>query len=121
MSDKVVRAISYLTMPSIVIVGIVGCLFLYYRHPSEIWWIPKCPFYGLTGYKCPGCGTLRGIHHLLHFRFSAAWDMNPLLIVMMPLIAALLVWPGLSRNVVVAVLVTVTISLYWLLRNIVGW
>ncbi len=47
--------------------------------------------------------------------------MNPLLIVMMPLIAALLVWPGLSRNVVVAVLVTVTISLYWLLRNIVGW
>ncbi len=121
MSDKVVRIPLYLTMPSIVIAGIVGCMFLFCVNPTEIEWIPKCPFYVLTGYKCPGCGTLRGIHHLLHFHFSAAWAMNPLLIVMMPLIAAFLAWPRLSRNVVVGVLVTVTISFYWLLRNIAGW
>jgi hypothetical protein len=54
--SKVFRIPSYLTMLSIVMVGIVGGLVLYYRHPSEIWWIPKCPFYVLTGLKCPGCG-----------------------------------------------------------------
>jgi hypothetical protein len=120
-TGKVSRVLAYLTMPSIAIVGIVGCAILYNNHPAEVSWIPKCPFYDLTGYKCPGCGTLRGIHHLLHLRFSAAWDMNPLMIVLTPLIAALLVWPRLSRNLAVGVSVTVVIVLYWLLRNIAGW
>lgn len=120
MINKVSKVISYLTMPSIAIVGIVGCAILYNHHPAEVSWIPKCPFYDLTGYKCPGCGTLRGVHHLLHLRFSAAWDMNPLMIVMMPLIVALLAWPRLSRNLVVGVFAAGVIVLYWLLRNIAG-
>ena len=27
---------------------------------------PRCPFLSLTGFKCPGCGSQRAIHHLLH-------------------------------------------------------
>jgi len=106
-------------MPTIALVGIVGCIFLYFHHPSEICWIPQCPFYALTGFKCPGCGTLRGIHHLLHFRIFAAWDMNPLLIVMIPQIVAFLAWPKLSRSFAASVVVTAMIILHWLLRNIV--
>ena len=101
--------------------GVVGCAFLFYFNPAEIEWMPKCPFLALTGLKCPGCGTLRGIHHLLHFRFAMAWAMNPFMIVTIPLIAAFLVWPRLSKNVVISILVTVAVLLYWLLRNIVGW
>ena len=115
------KTLSILTMLSILIVGIVGCVFLFFFNPSEVWWIPRCPFYELTGYKCPGCGTLRGIHHLLHFRFAMAWAMNPFMIITIPLIAAFLAWPRLSKNVVISVLVTVVVLLYWLLRNIVGW
>ncbi len=113
------KTLSILTMLSILIVGIVGCVFLFFFNPSEVSWIPRCPFYKLTGYKCPGCGTLRGIHHLLHFRFAMAWAMNPFMIVTIPLIAAFLVWPRLSKNVVISILVTVAVLLYWLLRNIV--
>ncbi len=43
------------------------------------------------------------------------------MIVMIPLIAAFLAWPRLTRNVVVGVVVTVMILLYWSLRNIAGW
>ena len=50
-----------------------------------------------------------------------AWAMNPFMIVTIPLIAAFLVWPRLSKNVVISILVTVAVLLYWLLRNIVGW
>ena len=96
-----------------------GCIY-YALDPSSSTLFPRCTFLTLTGYKCPGCGTLRGVHHLLHLRFSAAWDMNPLMIVMMPLIVALLAWPRLSRNLVVGVSAAGVIVVYWLLRNIAG-
>lgn len=28
--------------------------------------LPRCPFYSLTGYYCPGCGNTRSVIHLLH-------------------------------------------------------
>lgn len=119
--DSLAQKLMRFTMPASVFAGIVGCIFLFCVNPTEIGWMPRCPFYELTGYKCPGCGTLRGIHHLLHFRFAMAWAMNPFMIVSIPLITAFLVWPKLSRNVVISALVTVAVLLYWLLRNIVGW
>ena len=107
--DSLAQKLMRFTMPASVFAGIVGCIFLSCVNPTEIEWMSKCPFYVLTGYKCPGCGTLRGIHHLFISFFSAAWAMNPLMIVTIALIAAFLVWPKLSRNVVVGVFVTVTI------------
>ena len=41
---------------------------IYYKfNPSDIAIFPKCPFLLLTGLKCPGCGSQRAIHSLLHF------------------------------------------------------
>ena len=34
------------------------------RDPNELGGYPTCPFYGLTGCYCPGCGSLRGLHAL---------------------------------------------------------
>lgn len=41
---------------------------------------PQCLFYRLTGWQCPGCGTQRAVHALLHGRFAAAWHYNAALL-----------------------------------------
>ena len=40
----------------------------------------------LTGYECPGCGSQRAIHALLHGDIIKAWDYNPLLVIAVPYI-----------------------------------
>jgi uncharacterized protein DUF2752 len=45
---------------------------------------PPCPVRYLTGWYCPGCGSLRAIHQLLHGNLQAAWAMNPLTVVLLP-------------------------------------
>ena len=45
---------------------------------------PPCPLRYLTGWYCPGCGSLRAIHQLLHGNLRAAWAMNPLTVVLLP-------------------------------------
>jgi hypothetical protein len=45
---------------------------------------PPCPLRYLTGWYCPGCGSLRAIHQLLHGNLRAAWAMNPLTVALLP-------------------------------------
>lgn len=47
---------------------------------------PPCPVFYLTGWYCPGCGSLRALHQLLHGNLQAAWAMNPLTILFLPFI-----------------------------------
>lgn len=101
-----------------VVVGVSGLVFLYLYNPTEIAGIPRCPFLALTGYKCPGCGTLRGIHHLLHLQFAKAWQMNPLLLVSLPLVVAMSISHRLRESVMVGRLVLVTAALYCVMRNL---
>ena len=39
----------------------------------------------ITGLNCPGCGTARGLHQLLHGNFVAAFEFNPLLVILLPI------------------------------------
>lgn len=48
---------------------------------------PPCPVRYLTGWYCPGCGSLRAMHQLLHGNLRAAWAMNPLTLVLLPFLA----------------------------------
>ena|SRR5271166_2829815 len=48
---------------------------------------PPCPVHYLTGWYCPGCGSLRAIHALLHGDVRLAWSMNPLTIVLLPFLS----------------------------------
>ena len=48
--------------------------------------LPPCPFLALTGWLCPGCGSTRALHALLHGDLGQALAMNPLLVVSMPLL-----------------------------------
>ena len=99
--------------------------------PSASRFFPRCPFLMLTGLKCPGCGTQRAIHSLLHGNFIAAVRFNALLVVSLPLLA-LYGYGELVRtrhphfyrriNSLPAIIaVFVGVMLWWILRNIMGW
>lgn len=54
---------------------------------------PTCPFLALTGWFCPGCGSLRALHDLTQLDVAGAWGMNPLLLVVLPfLVVTWLLW-----------------------------
>jgi len=46
--------------------------------PATTTWFPSCPFYAITGWQCPLCGSLRALHALLHGAPLAALTFNPL-------------------------------------------
>lgn len=98
-------------------IGIASLVFLYFWNPSEISSFPKCPFFAITGYQCPGCGTLRGIHALLHFRIADAWGHNPFMIVSIPVVFSLLLWPRFRFSVLLAYIILCATLLWWLIRN----
>lgn len=39
---------------------------------------PRCVFYSLSGYYCPGCGSQRAIHSLLHLNLFGVVQNNVL-------------------------------------------
>ena len=49
-----------------------------------------CPFHAVTGLLCPGCGVTRMCLALLRLDFAAAWQANPVLLLLLPVLAALL-------------------------------
>lgn len=48
-----------------------------------------CPLLALTGLACPGCGGLRATHDLAHLDLAAAWAMNPLWVLVAPVLVVL--------------------------------
>ena len=103
---------------------------LYFIAPDGNAFYPHCIFHSLTGLNCPFCGGTRAAHQLLHGNFAAAFALNPLLVVGVPLIAicALVhrmvygatggrtpgfVWSPLSSRLIVAVIV-----IFGVLRNL---
>lgn len=68
-----------------------GLALLHFRDPHVSGSYGYCPFKELTGYWCPGCGGLRGLHNLTDGRFLDAVHSNVLLF---PLVLGFLVWWG---------------------------
>jgi hypothetical protein len=67
-------------------IATVGLALLRVFDPARSGIFPPCPVHYLTGWYCPGCGSLRAIHALLHGNLHQAWAMNPLTIVLLPFI-----------------------------------
>lgn len=57
-------------------------------NPAETWWMPKCLIHFVTGLDCPGCGSQRALHSLLNGDFKAAFNYNPYVVTLLPLILA---------------------------------
>jgi hypothetical protein len=73
-----------------------GVWVLFTFPPASTPYYPKCAFRSLTGFDCPGCGTTRALHHLLHGRVEEAFLLNPMLFAIM--IAAACAVPSLVRG-----------------------
>lgn len=73
--------------------GIIAVLAVVYSlfDPAETLWMPKCPVHVLLGLDCPGCGSQRAIHALLHGDLKAATDANALILFFLPVVAVMAV------------------------------
>ena len=69
--------------------AVVLSLLLAFTEPSSGLW-PRCLFHSLTGLECPGCGSQRAFHALVHGHFSQAWSFNPLIFLLAPVIPLML-------------------------------
>lgn len=61
----------------------------FFVDPAQSKLMPRCLFKSLTGWDCPGCGSQRMLHALLHGDWAGAWHANPLLLSMVPYILLL--------------------------------
>lgn len=96
---------------------------LAFNDPSSVP-APKCIFKALTGWDCPGCGSQRAIHALLHGRIVEAWRFNAALLLALPLCAAYAVGvPGVRRvasRPSFGVAVALLFVAWWIGRNVAG-
>ena len=74
-----------------------GALVLFLFNPAESGFYLFCVFHRITGLQCPGCGSLRAMHQLLHGNITAAFHYNALLILSLPLLLAQAVRIGIAR------------------------
>jgi len=63
---------------------LIFLLIYFLFNPQNNILFPKCPFYLLTGWQCPGCGSQRAINCLLHWDFVQAFHYNGLLVTAIP-------------------------------------
>lgn len=68
------------------VLAVAGLAALVVFDPSATGFFPPCLFRALTGWQCPGCGSARALHALLHGDVAAAWRANPLAVATLPLI-----------------------------------
>jgi Protein of unknown function (DUF2752) len=95
-----------------------GAVILYRFDPVTAGFFPPCMFRTLTGLECPGCGTTRALHQLLHGEVAAAFALNPMLFAVAPFAAIATASRRFATHPVTgwaAVVVTVT---WWVWRNV---
>jgi hypothetical protein len=69
------------------IFGAAFAVMLRFYDPATSGVFPPCPVHYLTGWYCPGCGSLRALHQLLQGNVRAAWSMNPLTLIFLPFLS----------------------------------
>jgi len=114
----------------IALITLILAIIYYSLDPADYSFFPKCPFNWLTGYKCPGCGSQRAIHHLLTLNFVEAFRANPLLVISLPYIILGFLFdytnlsdrfPSLRKTLFgtrAIIIIAIIVLAYWLLRNI---
>lgn len=59
------------------LIALFGLAILFFiLNPAEHPIFPRCIFNSVTGYYCPGCGSQRAIHSLLHLDFAGVVSYN---------------------------------------------
>ena len=111
----------------IILLGLLAAAY-YFFDPMEAKWMPKCLWRVATGTDCPGCGSQRMAHALMHGDFAGAWHANAYAMCMLPLILFLLwlemageshpkLYARVHRQWVIAAL-GASVIVWWIARNI---
>ena len=107
----------------------IAIIAVYRFNPAKSFFYPPCPFRTLTGFYCPGCGSLRAVHQLLHGNLLAGFRLNLLMMLSLPIMGYALIaniiyfvrgYP-LPRIFVPAIwiwILLIVILLFWVLRNV---
>ena len=111
------------------VAGAAGLTMTYLFDPRNPGLYPICPFFGLTNCYCPGRGTLRALHQLMHGNVAAAFGYNTYAMLALPVVAYSFAVGGLRAyglpappRVFVPALwiwaLLVAVLAFWLLRNL---
>lgn len=112
----------------VLLAAVAGAVILFRFDPARTPFYPPCPFRRLTGCLCPGCGSLRATHQLLHGNLAEAIKLNAFsVLLLVPTLAGIafeirrvMGGKGLQLTKVPAALIhtlIVAIVCFWLARN----
>jgi len=107
----------------------VVLFFVFLFDAADSTFYPPCVFHVVSGLHCPGCGSARALHQLLHGNLLTALSTNALVILSLPFLGYSLVsytmlvtrgrrLPGVFLQSFWIWLLLAGILLYWFLRNI---
>lgn len=117
-----------IVLTAVALAAMGGLFFVF--DPLKAGFFPRCPFNLLTGLYCPGCGTQRAIHALVHGHLLQAAGYNLLSVLALPLVgysavafAGSHLWGLPLRQDIFyrpwfAKAVLGTVLLFWVLRNL---
>ncbi|WP_423809510.1 DUF2752 domain-containing protein [Porphyromonas catoniae] len=114
----------------VLVLGLVLVILYYALEPSS-GSLPSCLLLRLTGFRCPGCGTQRAVHALLHGDFAQGIAYNYSLLFTVPILALYIsdaLWGEktprlrgfLHHPIVILLLVSILLA-WWILRNCWGY
>ena len=101
-----------------------GAWVVYAFPPQAHSFYPPCTFREMTGLLCPGCGSTRALHQLLHGHIGEALRLNPFFLAVV--LGALLSMPSFLRGKSPALFMkpwfawasfTVVVA-WWIARNV---
>ena len=127
------RRLLILSLP-LLLIALVALTIVYSRvSPTTSVFFPTCAFLMLTGLKCPGCGSQRAVHALLHADLASAFAHNALLVLSLPYLALLIgarlyvylhptssLRSTLESPLAIRTYFVITIA-FWIARNVFGF
>lgn len=113
----------------LLIIIIVLAILFFVLDPSKNPIFPRCMFNSLTGYYCPGCGSQRAVHSLLHLDIAGVIHYNflflpaVLLIIyhyLHPLLNQIFKWklPNIFYLKNTPWIILGVVIVFWILRNV---
>jgi hypothetical protein len=117
------------TFTGMAMTGVLAALAVIYRFPpTEYSFYPRCPIYLATHWLCPGCGSTRALHALLHLDVAGALHYNALFTLLFPLVCLWLgficyrimqydQFPNLAIPRIVTACLIATVVLFTVARN----
>lgn len=121
------RTSSCIAVACAAVISILAVTYYYYD-PTEVDWMPRCLWKVVTATDCPGCGSQRMAHALMHGDICGAWHANAFALCMLPIIV-FMIWLELMRGSLpklyskvhspwVIRLIFIMILAWWIIRNL---